>query len=198
MSAMREEGPALDILTRRLAECPSELRGEPRIGTHGTVHVAALVFDTVRDLGGALDSTEVLRLYGGARVVERNELRLVMLATWLLHDPWFLAAARFAAPAQRFLAEDMHDVAGLVSADLFVTDPDRREELVRLCLAALGLRPAAESSAQAEDRLKTLNSVERARLIRATQEAQQRARKLREEMQRKQAAEAAAKATREW
>jgi hypothetical protein len=197
MSAIREEGPALDTLTRRLAECPDDLRAEPRIGAHGTVHVAALVFDTLRDLGGAIDSTEAQRLYGGERVVDRNELRLVMLCTWLLHDPW-LVAARRSAGAAKLLATRLREVASLVAADQFVRDPDRREELVRIVLDALGLCPAGETVAQAEDRLKTLNSVERARLVRATQATQQRARKLREEMQRKQAAEAAAKATREW
>lgn len=91
----------------------------------------------------------------------------------------------------------MEELAALVSADVFVTDPDRREELVRLCLAALGLRPEAESEAQALDRLTTLSSVKREKVIRATKEHLERARQLREAMRRKEAEEAAAKATRE-
>jgi hypothetical protein len=50
-------------------------------------------------------------------------------------------------------------------AKRLVAGTDRREELARLCLRALGLRPAGETAAQAEDRLATLNSVERRRVL---------------------------------
>jgi len=197
-NAMHDTGPALDILTRRLAECPGDLLGEPRIGGQGSVHVEALVYDTIRDLGGTVDSPRDLDRYRSAESNRRNELRLVMLCTWLLHDSWFVAARRYAPQARELFDSGLTELAALVNAEKFVSDPDRREELVRLCLAALDLRPAGESESHAEDRLKTLNSVERVRLIRATQESQMRARKLREEMRRKKAAEAAAKASREW
>ena len=49
---MEHEGPPLEALTRRLAECPAEFPAEPVIGGKGTVHVAAVVSDLVCDLGG--------------------------------------------------------------------------------------------------------------------------------------------------
>ena len=51
--------------------------------------------------------------------------------------------------------------------------------------------------AQAEDRFTTLNSSERARVIREAKAAEERARAIREAMARKAAEEAAAKAMRE-
>ena len=78
-----------------------------------------------------------------------------------------------------------------------VTDPDRREELARLALARLGFRPAGETVAQAQDRLTTLNSAERARVMKAAQVAEQRARQIREALARKAAEESADKWTRE-
>jgi hypothetical protein len=74
-----------------------------------------------------------------------------------------------------------------------VGDPDRREELVRVCLAELGLRPRGETVAQAMDRLNTLDSVERKRVVDQTREAEARARQIREAMARRAAQEAAAR-----
>ena len=49
---MNNEGPPLQSLTRRLADCPAEMLAEPRIGAAGAVHVAAVVADLLSDLGG--------------------------------------------------------------------------------------------------------------------------------------------------
>ncbi|MBP7601669.1 MAG: hypothetical protein KA750_09995, partial [Thermoflexales bacterium] len=61
----------------------------------------------------------------------------------------------------------------------------------------LALRPAGESVAQAQDRLATLNTAERQRVIQAARAAEERARAVREAMARKAAEEAAAKYNRE-
>ena len=95
------------------------------------------------------------------------------------------------------MAEGLQSLAALVTPNEFVADPDRREELVRLCLAQLGLRPQGESPAQSKDRMTALDSVERVRVLRDTQEAEARAQEVRKMMAKRAAEEAAAKATRE-
>ena len=95
------------------------------------------------------------------------------------------------------LEAEANDLAPRVAARKFVTDPDRREELARLALARLGFRPAGETLAQAQDRLTTLNSAERARVMKAAQAGEQRARQIREALVRKAAEESADKYTRE-
>ena len=87
--------------------------------------------------------------------------------------------------------------AAQVAARKFVSDPDRREELARFALARLGFRPAGETLAQAQDRLTTLNSAERARVLRAARAAEERSRQIREALTRKAAEESADKWTRE-
>ena len=189
-----EEGPQLESLTRRLAECPADFMAAPRDRRgKGEVYVAAVVFDLLRELGGAPDAPP-LDVFEFARGDARRErtLRVVLIAAWLLYDPWFRSRHRFAAQAYEFLALGLDDVAAIVPPQSFVSDADRREELARLCLNALGLRPAGESDSQAEDRLTTLDSVERAHVIREARAAEARARQIREEMARKAAAEAAA------
>ena len=190
-----DEGPQLESLTRRLAECPADFMAAPRDrGGKGEVYIAAIVFDLLRELGGApltpqqLDGFEFKR--GDARR-ERN-LRVVLVAAWLLYDPWFRSRSRFAPAAYELLASGLDDVAAIVPPQAFINDADRREELARLCLQALGLRPAGETESQAADRLTTLDSVERAHVIREARAAEARARQIREEMARKAAEEAAA------
>ncbi|MCI0491182.1 MAG: hypothetical protein L0229_31720 [Blastocatellia bacterium] len=199
---MKEEGPLLESLTHRLSECPADFLAEPRDRSgKGQVHVAAVVSDLLRDLGGELLTPEEAALFEAGREeqarVERNRLQVVLVASWLLHDEWFLSQKRFAREAHDFLAIGIAELASMVEARQLVADPDRREELARICLKALSLRPAGESVSQAEDRLTTLDSVERARVIREARAAEERARKIREEMARKQAEEAAATYARE-
>jgi hypothetical protein len=193
-SQQTDEGPQLESLTRRLAECPADFMASPRDRSgKGDVYIAAVVFDLLRELGGAADAQQLDVFefkHGDAR--RERMLRVVLIAAWLLYDPWFRSRHRFAAQAHEFLASGLDDVAAIVPLPAFISDADRREELARLCLQALGLRPAGESQSQAEDRLTTLDSVERARVIREARAAEARARQVREAMARKAAEEAAA------
>jgi hypothetical protein len=194
---MTEEGPPLESLTRRLAECPPDFLAEPRLGKKGAVQVAAVVADLLLDLGGRLPPERTADFDSSNAKRERNRLRLVLIACWLMHDSRLREPKRFADAALSFLLGDLAGLAGLVEASRFVTDPDRREELARACLQALGLRPEGESQAQAQDRLATLNTAERQRVIQAAREAEARAREIREAMARQAAYEASLKTMRE-
>jgi hypothetical protein len=196
--AMHHEGPLLETLTRRLAECPADFLAEPRLGATGVVHVPAVVSDLLHALGGPPLTIEQAQAFlPGDPRRGRNRLRLTLIACWLLHDAWFRAQKDLAESAHRFLHTGLGELAELTPAPSFVTDPDRREELARLCLKALGLRPAGETLAQAQDRLATLNTAERQRVIKAARAAEQRAREIREAMAREAAREAQMKAMRE-
>lgn len=191
---MQDEGPTLQVLTHRLAECPAEFLAEPRIGKTGVVHVDAVVADLLRDLGMASIARDRLEMF---KTDQRNWLQVVLVASWLFHDEWFAQDKQYADLVYTCLVDGLKDIAGVVQAPHFVADPDRREELVRTCLSGLGLRPAGESVAQAEDRLETLSSIDRQRVINAARVAEQRAQAIREAMTRQAAEEAAAKYTRE-
>jgi len=198
---MIQEGPQLEALTRRLSECPAEFLAEPRstIQPNG-VEVCAIIFDLIRDLGGKPLSKKELAeftLSNPKSKEECNRIRLMLITSWLLHDSWFRARGIYALPAYELLTKGLKELARLVEATQFVSDSDRREELARLCLKGLGLRPAGETETQAQDRLNTLDSVERARVVKAAREAEERARQIREEMRRKAEEEAAASYGRE-
>lgn len=197
--APSQQGPPVEALTRRLAECPPEFLAEPRTGKRGLVSVPAVVSDLLVALGGAPLSPAQTELFerSSSRAL-RSRLGLILVTCWLLADPWFRAQGRFAVPALALLRERLDETARVVAPEKFVSDPDRREELARLALSALSLRPAGESEAQAADRLTTLSSSERQTVVKAAQAAEERARAIRAAIAaRKAAAEADAKATRE-
>lgn len=194
---MSDVGPPLDLLLRRLAECPAEMLGEPTLPGGAGVRVDAVVFDLLRDLGARAVRPERLEPFVGAGPAVRNRLRLVLVAAWLLDDPWFVAARPDPEAVLAFLERGLSDLARFVVAELFVSEGERREELVRRTLAALGLRPAGETEPAAADRLVAVDSVERSRVLDASAAKMKRARELREAMAKKEAEEAAARYERE-
>jgi hypothetical protein len=202
-------GPLLEHLTRRLVQTPADLLGEPAIGSTAGVETGAVAADVLRSLGAReLDTAWLAKLHPDkADKAARNHLRVMLVASWLLADAWFHGKVD-ARAAQGWLRDQLAELSGIASADACVKDDDRREELARLCLKAFGYRAQNESDAQAQDRLESISSVERNRVIAAARRAHEearkqraieeaRARKVREEMERKAAAEAAAKGTRE-
>ena len=193
---MQQEGPILESLTRRLAETPEEFLAEPRIGQTGRVHVAAVVADLLRLLN-APPASAPGQFIGNDVRRDRNRLAIALLLCWLLSDDWFRQTKLDAAKVLELLDAQCNELATQVAARKCVTDPDRREELARLALARLGFRPAGETLAQAQDRLTTLNSTERARVMKAARAAEERARQIREALARKAAEESADKFTRE-
>ena len=194
---MTNEGPLLPHLLHRLQTTPPEFLDEPRILDKGNIAARAVVADLCR----AISADEMLRMDTSPFIAssgrERNRMRVILIASWLLYDQWFRKPDLLGA-IQILLKQGLTAISEIVEADQFVSDPDRREELVRYILSQLQLRPQGETVAQAQDRLLTLDSLEQQRVMKASMEAEERARKIREEIKRKlEEEEAAAKAYRE-
>jgi hypothetical protein len=196
LNRLEREGPPLPALLHRLAEAPKDFLAEPRIRGAGVVHVDAVVADLLASLGAPAGASD-LESFAGKGPADRNRLAVTLLVCWVLADPWFASVAPNKSELLQLLGNAASEMAGATSARKFVDDPDRREELVRVTLAALGFRPAGESRAQAEDRLTSLSSAERARVIEASRAAELRARQIREALRKKAAEESADKWTRE-
>ncbi|HWM88208.1 MAG TPA: hypothetical protein VNO33_20280 [Kofleriaceae bacterium] len=195
---MTEEGPPLELLLRRLAETPPDFLDEPAVGKRGSVHTLAVVSDLLRMHGATAIVPQLAQLADGRATAESlNRLRLAAVLAWLLADPWFVANPRDPGQVLEAIASASLELAGLVPAASTVGEPERREELSRLALARLALRPAGEGEAFARDRLTTLSSSERARVLAASRAAEQRARAIREQLAKKAAEEAADKWNRE-
>ena len=195
---MPDEGPPLAALMHRLSECPAEFLAEPRHRTRGEIEVPAIVGDHFRSMGLPPDDVlDLAQFRSSGKPAHANRLRLVSVTTWLLNDDSLRTRTGLVDAMATLLSQGLETLATAVRAEATVADPDRREELVRYCLKALGLRPQGETEAQAADRLTSLDSVERSRVVRETREAEARAREVRQMMARRAAEEAAAKASRE-
>lgn len=193
---MKNEGPPLEVLLRRIAETPGEFHGTPRVAGRGDVHVDAVVADLARSFGRSADPATLSVLRGGS-AKDRNTLSVALLLAWVLADEWFRTRKEIADRVPSAITEAAADLAPSTAADVFTKDPDRREEMARLILARLEFRPAGETIAQAQDRLTSISAAERTRVIQAARAAEERARAIREALARKAAEESADKYTRE-
>lgn len=199
---MMHEGPLLETLLRRLTECPSDFLDV------GASHAAAkkaskaeeqnqinqlnaIVCDHFRAMRFDFDTAVLLNRFQ-ARTASHRAVSAVMI--WLLHDPWFVDRAELLEPMCDLVCDARWErLSSLVPAESFVHDPDRREELARFCLSELGFRPLGESVEQAADRLATLDTVERDRVLTAMLESEKRTREIREAMAQAKAMESASR-----
>ncbi len=194
---MEREGPPLETLTRRLAELPPDFLGEPRIGAAGTVHVAAVVQDLLTDLSRPAAPARLKAFEGDDPQRDRGRLSVALALCWLLADGWFRDARPAPDDVLRLLEGLPAELGGRFPVGQLVKDPERREEIARLALARLGFRPAGETRAQAEDRLSSISSAERERVLAASRAAEERAREIRQALLRKAAEQSADKWSRE-
>lgn len=194
---MHQPGPELETLLRRLADTPQEFLDEPRIGAAGQIFVPAVINDLLARISSRASLPELERFRGKDLAADRNRLMVALLIAWLLADEWFESKELAQADLLRVLDEAAAELAAGAGAQKFVIDAERREELSRLILARLGLRPAGETAEQATDRLSAISAAERRRLLEASRSAEARARAVREALVRKQAEASADKWTRE-
>ncbi len=193
---MNREGPALATLVRRLIDTPPDFLAEPKIGNKGVVHVDAVAGDVAALLGGVVARAR-LKNFAANDANQRNRLAIALLACWLCAEPGFRVAGVIAEDMLNAIDALATELAPHATAGAYHADPDRREELARLVLARLNLRPAGESEAQARDRLISVSAAERNRMVEATRGAVARARAVREALVRKAAEESADKMWRE-
>ena len=195
-----KEGPSLESLMDRLAAIPAVFTGEfDKIGSgkSGAV-LPAIVYDLLLDTGDKpLSADEIKALENTAG--EKNYYRLVAILCHIYHDQFFLENKPGAGLVRKLIfSKKLKSLGAVTDSDsVFISDPDRREELCRLALLAVNMFPAGEDENRSRERLTTLDSIERKKILDKTRQAQQRAREIREAMLRKEAEEAASKMSRE-
>jgi len=193
---MNQEGPTLERLLRRLIETPADFLADPQtISGRGIVHVPAVVSDSLELHGNY--GTDVGSLAPEDSTTARRSAGISLLLCWLLADPELVSQCIPAEELHTLLTEGASDLASQNTAAKYRDDSERREEMIRFALARLDLRPSGETLTQAQDRLTTLSSIERNRVLAASRAAEQRTRDIREALARKAAQESADKYTRE-
>jgi hypothetical protein len=197
--------PPIGAWVRWCADAPPVFDAVPEGFPGGVVRVRAVVADLyVRH--GARAAPEALRGFDPKDTSngERARLRAALLACRVLSHPTLVPSPAPSGDADRTAAfarlfDEIAAWAVVVGApgSTGMASEERREELVRRCLRALGARPGGESVAEAEDRLAQVDVVARTRILKDAAERERRTRELREAMVRAAAEEAAAKVGRE-
>ena len=193
---MNQEGPTLERLLRRLIETPADFLADPQaISGRGIIHVPAVVSDLLELHGSS--GMDVGPLAPEDSTAARRSAGVSLLLCWLLADPELVSQCIPAKELHTLLTAGASELASQNTAAKYCDDSERREEMVRFALARLNLRPSDETLTQAQDRLTTLSSIERNRVLAASRAAEQRTREIREALARKAAQESADKYTRE-
>jgi hypothetical protein len=214
---MNQEGPELSYLLHKLSECPTDFQKEPYILKTGekpdrlpenSVNTIALISDLVYSITKVpLSIKEIEDMRTGDAINSmsksvqiRKFLQLIQICCYLLYEDCF-QKPEYVVLIKKFLSfkkdSKLYLLAKMTEPTQFLTDPERREELSRTCLQHLNLRPKEETVIQAKDRLTTIDTVERQRVFEESKKSAQRAKIIREEMERKAAEEAASKYNRE-
>lgn len=184
--SFNQEGPALELLHHRLVDIPVEFVDNPDVG--------ALLHDTLRQLNLPITGPQLAQWRKQAALENHT---LLPLFCWLLVSPELSAGGLAIGQVWNLLTVTSPRLATLAKVKQVLNDTDRREELLRLMLADLDRRPAGESPTQAQDRLSSISSLERARVLEAARAAEARAQEIREALRRKAAEEGADKWARE-
>ena len=184
--SFNQEGPALELLHHRLVEIPFDFLDHLDAG--------ALLHDTLRQLNLSVSGQQ---LTDWRKQAAPENHTLLPLFCWLLVTPELSGDGLQLERVWHLLTVTSPRLASHTNIKQILNDSDRREELLRLMLADIGRRPAGESPAQAQDRLSSFSSLERARVLEAARAAEARAREIHEALRRKEAEEGADKWARE-
>jgi hypothetical protein len=194
---MTTEGPSLETLIYRVTSTPADFTVVDL--DHSVeilrVRTVAVAHDTAVQLG-VTDRFPVAEFERKAATFGGERLRVSLLLCWLIADP-SLHNCVAGSDLHRVLTEDSEALANEALAADWLGDAEHREELVRLVLRDLGLRPAGESESQAQDRLSGISSIDRRRVMLETRQAEQRAAAIQKALLEQEAQRSADKATRE-
>lgn len=127
---------------------------------------------------------------------ENNYCRIVLLICFFLSDKSFKNLNLHFTKIKSLILS-FKKISDLIPIKNFLYDMERKEEFIRLNLNSLGLILKNETIAKFQDRLKSIDSIERQNMFEESKKLRERARLLKEEMARKEAEEAASKMNRE-
>ena len=191
---MESTALSVPLLMRRLAECPPDLL---EADLKKDFVPLAVIQDVFFHLGGGALSADMRKSIDNQIKHSAEELRFGLLMGFLLMDPVFKDRKDCLSGVEALLRTGLMSLGSVAKARDFVASTERREELGRLLIAAVGLLPQGESKAEAKSRWESLDTVRRLELMHQAAAMRKRQEELRKAKERKAAEEAASKWSRE-
>ncbi len=125
------------------------------------------------------------------KLIEDNHWRAIHISVWLLFHQDFAAIPAIENKLYDFWFTSLSDASEYVKFNEWINDEERAEEMVRLLLNCSEIIPHGENYDEAADKLSSLNSAERHKVLKQSYEAHERIMNIKREMAEKAAREAA-------
>ncbi|MBP7554120.1 MAG: hypothetical protein KA885_11900 [Spirochaetes bacterium] len=195
-----DKGPSISYIDLRLSEIPPIFIDKPEI-IDGFTTTSIILSDLLYEIEDRpLSRIETDKFFNSIKS-DINRLKIIQIICYILNDNWFRnyfkSNKNKINSIKSFLFTDLTEYSKINKAERFVYDGEGREELSRLLFKSLSLIPEGETETEAKDRLVSIDSIERKKVIELSKQSQKRIKELREALERKEAEEAASKMSRE-
>lgn len=175
-------------LTTYLRKCPDIFLTSSDFFVEDGLNSVALLNDTHRVITNDFFRDD---LKIPAEFIEDNHWRAIHISTWLLNHPDFINNPALEDKLYNFWFIELHEASSYVKPNEWISDDERAEEMVRLLLYCCEIMPQGENPDEAADKLSSLSSVQRHKVLKQSYEAHERIMNIKREMAEKKAREAA-------
>lgn len=181
---------AFELVTH-LRKCPDTYLKPSDFFSQEGLNSVALICDTYRVITNDFLKNQFHIPDFHIKTIEDNHWRAIHISTWLLSHPNFINSPSLEDKLYDFWFEELFQASQYVKFNDWISDDERAEEMVRLLLHCCQIIPYGENNDQAADKLSSLSSAGRHKVLKQSYEAHERIMNIKREMAEKQAREAA-------
>ena len=179
-------------LVAYLRKCPDIYLQPSAFFEKDGLNSIALVFDAYRIVSNKfLKSNFEIPAGSNLQSIDDNHWRTIHISTWLLYHPDFRNTPYLENKLYHFWFEELRNASVYVKSKDWIADDERAEEMVRLLLNCCEIVPYGENNEEAADKLSSINSADRHKVLKQSYEAHERIMNIQREMAEKKAREAA-------
>ncbi|KAF2336964.1 hypothetical protein [Flavobacterium daemonense] len=179
-------------LVAHLRKCPDSYLKPSDFFAEDGLNSLALIADTYRIISNNFLKKDFKNPTNfDLKLIDDNHWRAIHISTWLLCHTDFKNNPQIENKLQKFWFEELLTTTVYVKYNDWISDDERAEEMVRLLLYCCEVMPFGESHNEAADKLASINSAERYKVLKESYEAHERIMNIKREMAEKAAREAA-------
>lgn len=179
-------------LVTYLRKCPDSFLKPSVFFSKEGIESIALVCDTYRIVGNTFLKRDFnIPADASLKAITDNHWRAIHISAWLLCHSDFRNAPVIEDKLYFFWFEELRNASAYVKFNDWIADDERAEEMVRLLLNCCEIIPNGENYDEAADKLSSINSADRHKVLKESYEAHERIMNIKREMAEKKAREAA-------
>jgi len=150
---MNDSHPSINSLITHLQKAPAFFFNDK------AAFPSKIIGDVLENYGFDRETERWVKRYNINDSAGSNHARIGLLVAWLLTHEWFETHKEQMSGMMGLFLSGFSKLSALVDAKEIITEEERSEELVRLCLTKLEILPAGEDLNSAQLRLNSINTV---------------------------------------